>query len=157
LTRKISQKQDEILCRRAVVMELRAKGFKERQISEKLGIPKSTIGVDIRACKRTAATNLRLFTEQDLPHEAEMLLENADALLRIAWTSLQKDVESGKPPYQGIDSILHILDKKDGFLDNKLQVALHKQEETTSKEIDFNEQAMREAYESERHRREAIF
>jgi hypothetical protein len=157
LSRKISQKQDEILCRRALVMELRSKGFKERQISEKLGIPRSTIGVDIRAVKRTAATNLRLFTEQDLPHEADMLVENTDALLRIAWTSLQNDMESGKPPYQGIESILHILDKKDGFLENKLHLSEYATEKKEESEMDIQDRIMKEAYEAERHRSEAVF
>jgi hypothetical protein len=87
-------------------------------------------------------------------------LENVNSLLRIAWTRLEKDIESGKPPYQGIESILHILDKKNGFLENKLHlsefVKMEKEKEEME-EMDIQEKAMREAYERERFRSEAVF
>lgn len=157
MSRKISQKQDQILCRRALVKELRAKGFTERQMAERLGIPRSTIGLDLRIMKRQAATDIDRFIEHDLPHEAELLLENTNALLRVAWASLDEDVQMGKPPYPAIASIIQILNLKEELLDDKLQVATFHSDSTESKRIDFEEQAMREAYERERHRSQAVF
>lgn len=66
-------------------------------MSEVPGIPRSTIGQDLRVLRRQAAFNIRTYVEQDLPHEVEMLIQNTNVLLDIAWSSLEKDLEKGKP------------------------------------------------------------
>jgi hypothetical protein len=140
-----------------MVVELKAKGLGERQIAEKLGIPRSTIGFDIRACKRAAATNMHLFFEQELPHEMELQLQNTNTLLRIAWDRLQEDMEKGKEPYRGIESIKGLLELREKFLEDKSEIAAFHKENAESKRVDFEEQAMREAYERERERSQRVF
>jgi hypothetical protein len=126
-------------------------------MAEKLGIPRSTIGLDLRIMKRTAATNMHLFFEQELPHEIELQLQNTNALLRIAWDRLQEDMEKGKEPYRGIESIKSLLELREKFLEDKSEIAAFYKENAESKRIDFEEQAMREAYERERERSQRVF
>jgi hypothetical protein len=157
LTRKTSLKQEEILLRRSKVIELRARGLSERKMSEQLGIPRSTLHADLRVLKRQAAMNIQIYVEHDLPHEAELLLINTNALLGIAWASLEKELQGGRPPYPAIASIISILNLKQTLIGDKLETAIFFKDNVETKHIDLEEQAMREAYERERHRREAIF
>jgi hypothetical protein len=157
LARKTSLKQEEILLRRSKVIELRARGISERKMSEELGIPRSTLHSDLRVLKRQAALNIHHFVEQDLPHEAELLLENANALLRVAWGSLDEDVKEGKPPYAAIHSIIEILNMKSELMENKIELASYVKDKKEETEMDIQERVMREAYEAERARSEAVF
>jgi predicted transcriptional regulator len=157
LSRKASQKQTEILLRRDSIKELRARGLSEHKIAKRLGIPRPTVNADIRILKRQAALNLKFFVEKDLPHEAELLQENLNTLLRTAWDALDKDVENGKPPYAGIESILHILNLKEEILGNKIEIAGVVGEKTEESEMDIRDRLMREAYESERARNQRVF
>jgi seryl-tRNA(Sec) selenium transferase len=150
--RKLSSAKERVIVRRSRIAELYCKGLNEIQIGRQLDIPRSTVGLDIRTMRRQSITNLTTFVEERLPHEADMLLENTNTLLRIAWTRLEKDIESGKLPYQGIESILHILEKKDGFLENKLHLSEFAKDTQQITDRDIQERVMREAYEAERHR-----
>ncbi|MGH9979089.1 MAG: hypothetical protein ACRD8Z_25145 [Nitrososphaeraceae archaeon] len=98
------QRQEKILCRRSKIIELRSREMSERKIAEVLGIPWSTIGQDLRVLKRQAALNIQIFVERGLPHEANLHMENANVLLSVAWSSLEKDLEAGKAPLPLVQS-----------------------------------------------------
>jgi hypothetical protein len=138
-------------------MELKAKGFSERQMSAKLGIPRSTLNFDLRAMKRTALTNIRFFTEQELPHETDLLIENTNALLKVAWHSLQKDVENDKAPWPGIVSILSIINTKSELLGQKIDVEHITKDTSDEQRISLEDRQQREVFEEQRHREQAIF
>jgi hypothetical protein len=107
--------------------------------------------------KRTALTNIRFFTEQELPHETDLLIENTNALLKVAWHSLQKDVENDKAPWPGIVSILSIINTKSELLGQKIDVEHITKDTSDEQRISLEDRQQREVFEEQRHREQAIF
>ena len=84
------KRQETIELRRAKVLDLHAKGFTVRAISETLKIARSTVQDDIAAMRKEATDRIADFVES-LPYEWTKAVTSFDRLLRAANDILEDD------------------------------------------------------------------
>lgn len=82
-----SSQKDRVLLRRSKIVELHSQDQSEREILKALGIPRSTIGLDLCVMKRQTFTDITKYQER-LPFEHNALMIGINKLLKKAWDAI---------------------------------------------------------------------
>jgi predicted transcriptional regulator len=94
-------KQQQILWRRAKVMELSSQGYSQVEISKTLQISEPTISRDIDYLRSQSKQKIRKYIDETLPNEYEKCLVGITSILREAWTTSQ-NTENKKEKIQAL-------------------------------------------------------
>ena len=84
-----SKQQQQILWRRAKVMELSSQGYSQVEISKTLQISEPTISRDIDNLRQQSQQKIRKYIDETLPNEYEKCLVGITSILKEAWTTSQ--------------------------------------------------------------------
>jgi predicted transcriptional regulator len=82
-------KQQQILWRRAKVMELSSQGYSQVEISKTLQISEPTISRDIDHLRSQSRQKIRKYIDETLPEEYEKCLVGITSILKEAWNTSQ--------------------------------------------------------------------
>jgi predicted transcriptional regulator len=82
-------KQQQILWRRAKVMELSSQGYSQVEISKTLQISEPTISRDMDYLRSQSKQKIRKYIDETLPEEYEKCLVGITSILKEAWTTSQ--------------------------------------------------------------------
>jgi hypothetical protein len=86
---QLQQQQQQILWRRAKVMELSSQGYSQVEISRTLQISEPTISRDIDYLRQQSKQKIRKYIDETLPEEYEKCLVGITSILREAWNTSQ--------------------------------------------------------------------
>lgn len=101
------------------MIELHSQGLSEREMSERLKIPRSTINLDIRVLRQQARTNIRTYVDQQLPFEHNSCMVAVSNLLRKAWDIINDATSSDKAVANAMRLVLDCLSFKRALLMDK--------------------------------------
>jgi DNA-binding CsgD family transcriptional regulator len=88
--RRASDKQEQILFRRARITELHSKGLRtDRAIAEELGCSRQTVNSDIKVLRRKYDKEIKTGTETKLAYEYATIMAGVWLLLKMNWEVLE--------------------------------------------------------------------
>jgi DNA-binding transcriptional regulator LsrR (DeoR family) len=156
--RKLSDKKEDILFRRAKITELHSIGYTtDKSIAEQLGVSRQTVNSDLRVLRRQANIKIEDF-QAKLPYEYDTMIAGVKQLLRRNWEILNNPDSTEKAVSSASHIILDCYEKLNEQLQNKFYAmdGLNQTQRLEPK-LSTEEIAQRQAYEEHRRRGQAIF
>ena len=101
-----------------LIIDAYSKGLNQVEISQKLSIPRSTVGADLGVLRRQCKTNVDTFINEHLPMEYESLKIGVTKLLKHSWEILEDENSSDKMVSVSIQSILSCYNFKRQLLES---------------------------------------
>lgn len=132
------------------------------EIAGKIGISRQTIGSDMRVLREAAITTLQTWSEKKLPHELESISIGVRLLLRKAWQVIDDDNSSEKAKLDSRQFALECYKLQRDMIIDKTNIeegrAIYLRSTVRLETLEsLKERQMREAYEEQRRKSQAVF
>jgi DNA-binding transcriptional regulator LsrR (DeoR family) len=154
--RKLSDKKEDILFRRAKITELHSIGYTtDKSIAEQLGCSRQTVNSDLRVLRRQANTKIEEFTSK-LPYEFDVMIAGVKQLLKRNWEILNSEQSTEKAKDNASHIILSCYERLSDQLKDKFDIIDGLTGEV-SRRPSLEEQVISEACERERLNKQRVF